>query len=389
MCSQNSHKDFSSEIIKYRPAVYNKKSKEKYVFFYVLDPESVKNGCSKLKRIRTKFNRYATAKERDEAAMRYVRDINQRLESGWNPLIQDSTNKSWCSLQGLFEKYRRYLEKCKKENVLKMKTYVDYSSRLRTFEEFTKKHSLNYIYQLKKPYAESFLDYIYIDRDNAPRTRNNYLIWLSSFCTWLVDGGYLECNPCAKIKSLRNGEKNRKAVDEASMARLEEHLMNTDKNFLLACLFAYYTLCRPIEMSQLKLSDINLKNQTVFCSKEISKNRKDGVVTLPTKVIHLMLDLEVFKNPDDYYLFGKGFVPSDKPCRPSQFTVRWEKLREELNFPDEYKFYSLKDSGITKLINKVGITVARDQARHSSVAVTNVYVSKDQMHAHPELKNYK
>ena len=41
------------------------------------------------------------------------------------------------------------------------------------------------------------------------------------------------------------------------------------------------------------------------------------------------------------------------------------------------------------MINSVGLNVAKDQARHSSVAVTNNYASRNQMHAQPELKNFE
>lgn len=41
---------------KYRSPIYVSKGKEKYVYFYVLDPDSVLNGEPRLKRIRKKFN---------------------------------------------------------------------------------------------------------------------------------------------------------------------------------------------------------------------------------------------------------------------------------------------------------------------------------------------
>ena len=55
-------------------------------------------------------------------------------------------------------------------------------------------------------------------------------------------------------------------------------------------------------MTRLKLKNISLARQTIFVEDTISKNRKDGTITLPTKVIHLMLDLKIFDYPGDYYL---------------------------------------------------------------------------------------
>lgn len=49
-------------------------------------------------------------------------------------------------------------------------------------------------------------------------------------------------------------------------------------------------------------------------------------------------------------------------------------MRKALGFPLSYQFYSLKDSGIRDLANAEGIVVARDQARHSDISVTNKYL---------------
>ncbi|MDO4180082.1 MAG: hypothetical protein Q4D36_02195 [Bacteroidales bacterium] len=60
-----------------------------------------------------------------------------------------------------------------------------------------------------------------------------------------------------------------------------------------------------------------------------------------------------------------------------------------MNFPDTYQFYSLKGTDITDTIDRVRLSVAKDQARHSSVATINKYVRKEQLSAYPELKNFE
>lgn len=139
----------------------------------------------------------------------------------------------------------------------------------------------------------------------------------------------------------------------------------------------------------LRVGDVSVKEQTVFISHDISKNRKDGKATLPARVIRLMVELGVLSYPSNYYIFSKGFMPGEKPRKSRDITERWQKVRTELGFPMHYQFYSLKDTGITDTIGAVGLTVAKDQARHSDVSITNKYVAKDQLHAHPELKNFE
>ena len=62
-------------------------------------------------------------------------------------------------------------------------------------------------------------------------------------------------------------------------------------------------------------------------------------------------------------------------------------MRKALGFPAAYQFYSLKDSGIRDLANAEGIVVARDQARHSDISVTNKYLKRPKV-AHEETKHF-
>lgn len=380
-----------ADIEKYRLPIYKKSGKEAYVYFYVLDPDSVMDGTPRLKRIRKKFNSYSSKKERDEAALRFRDEISTKLRQGWNPLISNSSRKGYTLFNDALNAYERYLSKMGKDDVLKSKTLYDYLSRLKQLREYAalRAGTITYIYQFDKSYIESFLEYIYIGRDTSPRTRNNYLRWVSSLCTYLCDKGFLLSNYAEKIQLLREGDKKRKPLNSKDIGKLYEYLEEHDHYFLLACEIHYYTLIRPGEMSFIKIGDISLKEQTIFISKEVSKNRKDGKVTLPSKVIRLMLELKVFDQPSNFFLFGRGFKPNEQHADARIFREEWAKVRKALDFPESYQFYSLKDTGITDTIDKIGLSIAKDQARHASVATTNKYVRKEQLTAHAELKNFE
>lgn len=373
----------------YRLPIYNRKSKDKIVYFYVLDPQSVIDGNPKMVRIRKKFNHIHSARERDDAALRFRDEISKRLRDGWNPLIQDSSVKGFATLEEVMEKYAKHLLKMLKDGVFAKDTYRDYNSRFDIFKKFLQTTHIIYIYQLDTSFVESFLEWVYVDRDTSPRNRNNYRLWISTFCTFAKQNGYLKENPVEGIKNLRENDKFRKVIAGTDLKRLHDHLTEHDKPFLLVCMMQYYTLIRPKEMMCLKVGDVSVKEQTVFISHDISKNRKDGKATLPARVIRLMVELGVLSYPSDYYLFSKGFMPGEKARKSRDITERWQTVRTELGFPMHYQFYSLKDTGITDTIGAVGLTVAKDQARHSDVSITNKYVAKDQLHAHPELKNFE
>ena len=43
----------------------------------------------------------------------------------------------------------------------------------------------------------------------------------------------------------------------------------------------------------------------------------------------------------------------------------------------QYKFYSLKDTGITNMLRHYDVLSVRDQARHSSILMTDIYTPHD------------
>lgn len=148
-------------------------------------------------------------------------------------------------------------------------------------------------------------------------------------------------------------------------------------------------MIRPEELSNLRIKDICIREQSVFVSAEYSKNKRDGKVGLNDELIKLMLDIELFKWPGDCYIFGDKFRHCTKKASSEIFRREWKKVRSALKWTDEYQFYSLKDSGIRDLANAKGIVIARDQARHTDVSTTNRYLQGRDMPVHDETKHFK
>nr|WP_294539795.1 phage integrase SAM-like domain-containing protein [uncultured Bacteroides sp.] len=96
-------------------------------------------------------------------------------------------------------------------------------------KEYMNNHAqpILYIYQFNLSFISDFLDYILIDRDSSARTRNNYKVWISSFCSWLVEKQYMDANPCERIKALKEEPKRREAMTPAHLQRLSKYLEKT------------------------------------------------------------------------------------------------------------------------------------------------------------------
>lgn len=329
--------------------------------------------------------------ERKKRAAELITNLTNQLRKGWSPWADTSNSRQYSSFIDIIELYYKYIKKLCASKAIKENTLLDYKKRIRVLNEYNEKRVLPiiYIYQLDLAYISDFLDYILIDRDSSARTRNNYRIWLSSFCSWLVEKQYIDYNPVEKIKSLVEDQKKRSALTPEDLRKLGVYLKAHNPYFLLLCQFEYYTFIRPDELSNIRLQDINLSEQKVFIASSISKNRRDGMVGLNDSLIKTMVDLKIFSHGNDCYLFGKDFKPSREKATARNYRTYFNKIRTALKFPDIYQFYSLKDSGIRDLANAEGIVIARDQARHADISTTNKYLKGDSMTVHEETKHFE
>lgn len=360
-----------------------RKGKKPYVEFYFI------NSLSKPER-----KRYYIKKNESKLVNAYGTMLCQKLFSllaaGWRPekrmkiVLKDECK----NIRDVIAEYEKYIDNIQQQKTLKYKTYIDYRSRLKILKEYLFVTQTIKLEDFNQNFCSLFLDWLLTDKKVSCKTRNNYRTWLSTFCTWLTERSYIPVNYIKNLKVLKEEEKKRDALTQEELEKLSAYLQEHDKNLLLACMFEYYTFIRPNELSYLKIKDLYLKEQKVFVSRDISKNRHDGTVALNRRIIELLIDLEVFKYPDNYYLFGCGCKPAAQKADSRQFNYYFQKARKALRFPVTYKFYSLKDSGIRDLANAKGIVMARDQARHSDISTTNCYL-KGPGKVHDELKTFE
>lgn len=392
MLPTHSSQSSLQEIISYSyPKLYKGKSSNSdwYVGFYAFDPAV---GKKRLKRI--KINHIQGVTDRKRYASALMNRISVQLDQGWNPWIESADSRAYCRFSDVCEKYRAYITKMYNDGNYRYETFVGYASYLRNLENWNdqRRVPITYIYQFNRALLVEFLDHIFLDRNNTAQTRNNYLVFLRVFSAYLLQYQYVDKKPTDGIASLgkRMVKKNRTVIEKNDMIRLRDYASKHNKHYLLACYILHYALIRPKEMSHLRLEHFSLEKQTIFIPDTISKNKKSAVVTLPAKIIHLMVELRVFDYPGAYYLFSDDFRPGEKYRSEKQFRDYWlSHVRKDLKFPPQYKFYSLKDTGITEMLRSQDVISVRDQARHSSILMTDIYTPEDLKVANHLLLNYE
>ena len=366
------HEDFlsTSQIIGFTlPRLH--KGKSWYVDFFAYDPVS-----NRMKRKKYMLDRAKSRSERMKMATLLISNLTQRLIQGWNPWIRNDSTRHLTPFSEVLQNYRDYVSALEVKGTLKHKTAYDYLSRVGSLECYINEcHvGIRFVYQFDRIFIVDYLDYLILDKDVSATTRNNHRTWLSTLCSWLVERKYIDRNPCEDIHMLRESEKKRDPLPSTALTRMREYLLKHNKHFLLACMMEYYTFIRPDELRHMKIGYISISKREVTVPADISKNHKQRHVGLNKRLLQLMIDLHIFDAPSHYYIFGDNLKPGPEMSYLNRFRYEWKKMREALHWPDSYQFYSLKDSGIRDLANAEGVVVARDQAGHSDVAVTNRYL---------------
>lgn len=377
------------EIVSWKTPKFHQAS-ECYVSFSAFDPEAGKLRLKKimLGHIKGKRNQKSYGED-------LVKRLTEKLMQGWNPWIEITQPLEYSSFDEVCQKYEEYLFKLLRENNMRDETITSYISRLHMLKKWKKEENINlfYSYQFNSKVVGQFLDYVFIDRNNAIRTRNNYLAWLKTFSKYLLERGYVPHDPTEGYSCVhRKGElKNRGVIPDDALKELKEWLEVNNKHYLLACYILHYLFVRPREMSFLKVGDFSIRKKTLVLHGTNTKNHNDAVLTVPDHVLKLMIDLRIFDSPSDYYLFSDNFAPGAERKSEKKFRDYWTRcVRKNLKMTERYKFYSLKDTGITNMLRaNTDILSVRDQARHSSILITDIYTPKDIKEANKLILNYQ
>ncbi|PZW41635.1 phage integrase family protein [Mesonia algae] len=375
--SQNSNSTAHKEIfLDFEPAEIGGLSGSDWrIYFRVKVP-----GEQKMKLFRRRVKKYSNKTVRMRYAKRMCAEINKKLEKGWSPFFDGYADNEFYRLIDVLDKFLKQAERKLNDNLLRKDTYRSYSSYAKNIEEYLKLKGLEDLFtvQFDRSFIIEFLDHIYYDKKRTARTSNNYLSFCSQLCVFMVDRNYLTNNPTLKIPKRKVGKKKREILPNYLRNDIFKYQSKNSKEYLTLCLLVYFCFVRRTELTKLKVKHIDLEKSTIFIPAEISKNKKDGIVTIPKKLkILLAKHVHTFLI-DDFLFSNENFKPGKKQLQPKKVSDEWGKMRNALNFENKYQFYSLKDSGITELfLLGVPSKKIRDQARHHDIKITESYTPRN------------
>lgn len=275
-----------------------------------------------------------------------------------------------------------------------MRSYQSFCNGLRKWLEAN--HPKLRSNQFTKRLAVEYMDYV-LEGNNATkngkarkhedgtvsnRTCNNNLKQGRALFSWAVEKCYCEENPFEKIKTKREEKKTRTIIPEAWRGRIREYFEKTNPQYLIICELVHTSLIRPVEISRLQVSMINLAEGCVDMPGNITKNHKDRRARLSDELKEMLGKHIMGAKPDDYLFADKCWRCGKVPMSSHTYGNVWEAMRKEIGLPQEMQLYSLRDTGINGML-KAGIDPlsVMQAADHSDLSMTTRYAN----HQDPEL----
>ena len=361
-------------FIDYKPAILQKGVKENwFIVFYVKVPAQ-----NEFKRFRKRVPPISPAREREKYAKKIIAAINQKLDSGWSPFYEDN-NVKYKTLQFCTDLFLKMQEREVQDKIKRPDTLRAYTSCLDLFEKYItdKKIPLKFVIELDINTLQNYLDYLYYDKKNSANTYNNHLRLLNIFLNWCKTKNFINANPAESIKAKAKVQKKREVLPVEIKAKVKT-LRETKFHYYVLCMLTYYCFIRRTELTKLKVGDVYLHSGYIVIDGENSKNRKTESVTIPDVFLpDLALHLSKAKN-SDYLFSANNFKAGPTPITPKKISDEWAKFRKLHKFDSKYQFYSLKDTGITDLLNSgIPAIKVRDQARHYDLKITESYTARN------------
>ncbi len=345
------------------------------IVFYVRKP-----GTNEMQRFRRRVRKIQGKRSRMRYAKRICSEINGKLNDGWSPFIEGQSRDEYRMFSDVMA---MFLEQCERKVIdgnLRPDSLRAYESYVNNIFNYLKKRGKSEMFAIEftKKFVIDFTDYIYFEKKRTARTSNNYLSFCSILANFMRDREFIPGDPTNGIRKRKNSRKKREVIPAPIRQSIFRYQSFKDKHFLTLCLTVYFCFIRRTEISKLLVRHVDLTNDTIFIPGEISKNSKDGIVTIPKKLKELLLLHLARATEEDFLFSGKDFKPGPLKLKPKKISDTWARMRKELEFKQEYQFYSLKDTGITELFRlNVPTIKIRDQARHYDIKVTEAYTPRN------------
>lgn len=360
----------------YSPAILKHNSGNWSIEFYAYSPvtEALEHRRIRLNRLRKSYKSTAAFKRH---ANEIVCELNIQLAGGWlaggwSPFGETINSRLYTPLA---EAMAEYLDEKRRE--LRPDSMRSYDSLCRHFGEYLQKELPGIrTGTFNRVHAVSYLDYCYKKRKLSARSWNNQLKGIRALFSWLLQKCYIKENPFVGIKRKREESKRRSLVPADCRRLIAEWSAKNNPRYLIVCELVFNALLRPMEITRIRVGNVDLEKKLIHIPSSETKTHFERDVALSDSLVERLRGLHLEKYPAHYYVLGQGYKTCGTQMLRSRLSKDWITMRDAVGLPKTMQLYSLRDSGITSLLDSgVSARTVMLAADHHDLGITTRYAS--------------
>ena len=184
-------------------------------------------------------------------------------------------------------------------------------------------------------------------------------------------------NPFVDIKLKKKEEKKRTLASAEDRKKIREYFMEKNPRYMIVCELVFNALIRPVEISRIKVGQVDLANKVIHLDAGQTKNGYARDCVLSNELIQILADTLAPGYPNDYFLIGPKFAPGKEAITTKMYQKEWQKMRYKTGIDQTIQLYSLRDGGLTGLFdNGLDAKTVMKAADHHDLNITTRYVRK-------------
>ena len=202
-------------------------------------------------------------------------------------------------------------------------------------------------------------------------------MFLYTLFDFFVERGYIKENPADGLSRRRVDRKQRTVIPREERAKIRDWFEANVPRYVWAMMLCYRLFIRPKEICGLRIGFVNFDEKTLKIPAELAKNHCERELGIPEDLMAYFIMLKDY--PLHYYIFSdpKTYTPGPRAMAPTRIAEMWKRMRSELKLPESYQFYSLKDTGITEMLEAgVPPKFVKELADHHSLEMTERYTHR-------------
>ena len=274
------------------------------------------------------------------------------------------------------EYIRQYISYLKDVAGYSEKTAVSYEHDLRRLETWLNSHGMD-VSEMAEEDARAFTVSLYEEKLSAA-TINRILSANRSFFHNLCETGVVRIQPFKSVKRAKQGRRIPVVLTSQEIDMLLNHPWDDYTSLMEVTMFNmfYSTGCRLSELTDMKISDINIEGRRAIVT---GKGNKQRYVFLTEKAVFMLgqylpersrIMAQAEKEDDGTLLVNK----KGKKLPLSTIHIIFDRYREELGLTKKFTPHVFRHTFATHLLdNDADIRIVQELLGHESIGTTQIY----------------